>query len=90
MVATRIRATLSSRGDLAPLGVSWLLIIGLMTLLTSSWIDPTAYFRAFSECYVVGCLILGAAGLPVGSGRAVLAPGVVMLLSSWFFFLILI
>jgi hypothetical protein len=38
----------------------WLPIFALMMSLSASgpWVGPTAYFRAFTECFVVGSLIL--------------------------------
>jgi hypothetical protein len=53
-VAIRIpRVLLSSRGALA---AGWVPIMALMVLL--SWEPWTAYFRAFTECYLIGCLIM--------------------------------
>ena len=44
---------LSSRGALA---AGWVPIMALMILLSS---DPwTSYFRSFTECYLIGCLIM--------------------------------
>lgn len=48
-------------------GVSagWLLVAALMLCLSAGgpWIDATAFFRAFTECWVVGWLVLAEAGL---------------------------
>jgi len=46
------------------LAAGWLLVLALMTLLTANgpWIEPTAYFRAFTECWVLGWVMLGVAG----------------------------
>jgi hypothetical protein len=51
---------LRGRGPAAGLAVGWLLVLTLMSLLTArtSWVDPHGYFRAFTECWVVGCLLL--------------------------------
>jgi hypothetical protein len=58
-VAMRTRKVL--RGHLAALAAAWLPLAGLMSLLTAEgpWVDETAYFRAFAECYVAGCLLAG-------------------------------
>jgi hypothetical protein len=73
-VAMRIGRAWRSPGRLAALCLSWCLIAALMSLLSEQgpWIDPDAYLRAFTECFVIGCLVLGLAG-PSG------APG----LRSW-------
>jgi hypothetical protein len=64
LVASRVGAVLRGPSVLAPLALSWCLLAGLMSLMTDEgpWIDPAAYFRAFTECYVTGCLVLGCAG----------------------------
>jgi hypothetical protein len=44
-----------------PLVMGWILLLGLMSVLsgrTGPWVEPIAYFRAFSECYVVGLFLL--------------------------------
>lgn len=53
-VAVRVpKLMLSSRGALA---AGWVPIMALMVLLSSKpW---TAYFRSFTECYLIGCLIM--------------------------------
>ena len=42
------------------LAIGWLLIVCLMSLLTAEgpWGEPQSYFRALTECWVVGCLLL--------------------------------
>ncbi len=47
----------------APLAVGWILTAVLMTTLTARgpWIDPVGYGRAFTEFWIVGCLLLGGA-----------------------------
>ncbi len=49
------------RGEIAVVATAWLPAAALMTLLTAGgpWVDPDAYLRAFTECFVVGCLVLG-------------------------------
>lgn len=36
----------------------WIPLAALMMLLTGAWIDPLSYFRAFTECFVIGVLLL--------------------------------
>jgi hypothetical protein len=53
-VAVRVPKLLSS--DRGALAAGWVPIMALMVLLSA---DPwTAYFRAFTECYIIGCLIV--------------------------------
>ena len=42
------------------IAAGWLAMMVLISLLSARgpWIDPTATFRAFSECWIVGCLLL--------------------------------
>jgi hypothetical protein len=64
--AYTVRASLKSLRDptVAPQATAWLLVFALMSLLTANGplVEPTAFFRAFSECWIVGWLVLGAAG----------------------------
>lgn len=66
--AVRLGPALRS-ASLAGVAVGWIFTAALMSTLTASgpWIDPNAYLRAFTECFVVGMLMLGAAGVPVRS-----------------------
>ncbi len=45
---------------LAGPAIGWVLILALMSLLTANGplIESVSYFRAFTECWVVGCLLL--------------------------------
>ena len=63
---------LMHRSDTSGLALGWGLTFGLMSLLTadSPWLDPHGYFRAFTEAYVVGCLLL-AITLPAQAGSRV-------------------
>jgi hypothetical protein len=38
----------------------WFSLLGLMSVLSGSgpWIDPIGFFRAFTECYVIGLFLL--------------------------------
>ncbi len=51
--------------DVAGLAAGWLLVLGLMSVLTAGgpWVEPTAYFRAFTEGWLLGWCLLGVAGL---------------------------
>jgi hypothetical protein len=54
LVATRLRAARMA------LVAAWLPIVALMSVLTADgpWVEPIAFLRAFTECWVVGCLLL--------------------------------
>jgi hypothetical protein len=54
LVASRIPAARK------PLVAAWLPIAALMSVLTATgpWGEPIAFLRAFTECWVVGCLLL--------------------------------
>ena len=87
LVAIRLR---TARGPLAPLAFSWALIALLMSLLVASWIDPTGYLRAFTECYVIGCLVLASTHPAIRSAtlrRAIATIAVTALGASWFYIL---
>jgi hypothetical protein len=57
VVATRVPSALRSAA--AGVAAGWVPLLLLMSLLSAggSWINPAGYFRAFTECYVVGCLL---------------------------------
>jgi fluoride ion exporter CrcB/FEX len=62
--AFRAAISIISRNDRAlGLAAGWLLILCLMCLLTANgpWIEPAAWFRAFTECWLLGCILLGLA-----------------------------
>ena len=63
LAATRL-APMLRRTAPTPLAAAWLTTAALMSLLTARgpWTDPIAYLRAFTECFVLGCLLLGATG----------------------------
>ena len=50
------------RGLRKVLLVAWLPTAAVVSVLSARgpWIDPIAFFRAFTECWIVGCLVLGA------------------------------
>jgi hypothetical protein len=62
MVAIRLPRTLRTPG-LAGFAIGWGLLAGLMSLLTATGplVEPMSYLRAFSECWVIGCLLLARA-----------------------------
>jgi hypothetical protein len=63
LVGSQLRAAIKNKNALGgPLSLSWLLLAAVMLSLAarSAWVEPFAYFRHFTECYVVGCLVLGA------------------------------
>ncbi len=47
------------RGNKA-LAAAWLPILALMSILSAQgpWIEPIAFLRTFTECWVIGCLLL--------------------------------
>jgi hypothetical protein len=83
IIVTRIPAAL--RQPVAgALAAGWLPVVALMSTLTARgpWIEPTAYFRAFTECYIVGCLILGLRA-PRLVGGITLIGGAVAFVGAW-------
>jgi hypothetical protein len=79
MVAVRLPRLLRLPG-LAGFAIGWVLLAGLMSLLTATGplVEPMSYFRAFSECWVIGCLLL-AQGPAQGPVRRPLALAGVLL-----------
>lgn len=67
------------------LAAGWLPVFALMSMLTAAgpWIDQTAYFRAFTECYAVGCLVLAVRPAPRWLTRLMLAGAALALLGAW-------
>jgi hypothetical protein len=63
-------------GGAIPIGFACL--VALVSLLTARgpWIDPNGYFRALTECYVLGCVVLGADLRPWRRGGAIAVTGV--------------
>ena len=61
VTAGAVWRALQNRAD-AALAAGWLAVFALMTVLTANgpFIDSTAYFRAFTECWVLGWILLGA------------------------------
>jgi hypothetical protein len=71
--------------DRSGLVMGWLLILALMSLLTANgpWIDPTAWLRAFTECWVLGWILLGLAGAAPRRPWMSLALSIPLLLRNW-------
>jgi hypothetical protein len=67
-VARQIPTALRTRSA-AGLALGWTFTFALMTLLTANgpWVEALSTFRAFSECWVIGCLLLAMrpAGKPI-------------------------
>jgi len=59
VVAIRIPRFIRFPG-MVGLVIGWLLLLALMSLLTAGGplVEPLSYFRAFTECWVIGCLLL--------------------------------
>ena len=55
LVTLHLRATLGPPG-LRGLALAWGLLVGLMSLLRADgpWIEPSGYFRVFTECMSPG------------------------------------
>jgi hypothetical protein len=69
----------------AGIAVGWLLTLALMSVLTANGplIDPTAYLRAFTECWVVGWVLLGLTGATMPMPRLVSASLVILVARNW-------
>jgi hypothetical protein len=81
MVALRLKAACRTP-VLAPLAAGWLPLAALMAMLTNPWVQ-TAFLRAFSECFVVGCLIIAARPPPPWFGRGLIVAGAMAAAGSW-------
>jgi hypothetical protein len=59
LTGTQLRRVVGVPG-VTGLAIGWMLILVLMSLMTATgpWVGPQAYFRAFTECWIVGCLLL--------------------------------
>lgn len=81
MVALRLNGAFRTP-RIAPLAAGWLPLFALMTLLTAPWVQ-TAFLRAFSECFVVGCLIVASRPPPLWIGRALIVCCALAAAASW-------
>lgn len=73
--------TAARHRSIAPVTLAWSSLAILMTLLTASgpWTDAVAIFRAFTECFVLGIVVLGMAQ----TGRRVAVPLLCVLAALW-------
>jgi hypothetical protein len=73
------------RNETAGLAAAWLLILALMLVLTANGplVDPTAYFRAFTECWVLGWLLLGLTATAPRQPGWLLLVGLPLLVRQW-------
>jgi hypothetical protein len=85
LAVSRLRVALRRPGLWPPLAVGWCLTAALMSLLTADgpWIDVTAFTRAFTEFYVVGCLVVAGGGWRTSRPVALGLAGGVMLAAVW-------
>ncbi len=65
------------------LAASWVLLAATMMLLTGPWIDPVSYFRAFTECFGIGLLLLARAPLPRWLNQIYTTAGAATAGASW-------
>jgi hypothetical protein len=88
-IAMRLPAILRDPAK-AAFGAAWIPIIGLMSLLSADgpWIEPAGYFRAFTECYLVGMLILALVPPSKLQARVLLAGGGLSMVGAWLIALI--
>jgi len=81
MAVLRLRAAFGVAAT-APLAAGWLPLVLLMTLLTTAW-APMAFLRAFSECFVIGCLIVALRPPSLWTGRALIISCAIASAASW-------
>jgi hypothetical protein len=84
VVAARLPVVLRMAGTGA-LAAGWLPEFALMSMMSAGggWVDRTGYFRAFTECYIVGCLVLALRPVPRWLTRLMLAGGALAFLGVW-------
>lgn len=60
LVAFSIQVVSRVRAAPKALVAAWVPTVALMSILTADgpWVEPIAFLRAFTECWVVGCLLL--------------------------------
>jgi len=82
LVLVRMKAVFRQE-PLRALAIGWLLTAALMSLLTAAgpWIDPISYYRAFTECFAAGCILLFAGGFAPGASSVALFGGTQLLLT---------
>ena len=69
------------------LAAAWLPVMALMSLLSAAgpWIEPTAYLRVFTECYVIGCLIAGVRPGPRWLQGIIIVSAALVFAGAWVF-----
>ena len=70
---------------LARVAAAWLPIAALMSLLTAAgpWIEPTSFFRAFTECYVIGLPLYAWRPMPRPVSLAIFGGGALSFAGLW-------
>jgi len=83
-VATRLPPLLRDP-DRRGLAFGWIAMASVMALMSADgpWIDSTAYFRAFTETFALGCLILGLRREPITAAVAVIPLAVGLFAGAW-------
>jgi hypothetical protein len=78
-------AGLRPPGRMAGLALGWLFVLALMSLFTANgpWVEPTAYARAFAECWIVGWIVLGGFAQRPRVPPWVLAVWLPLMLRNW-------
>jgi hypothetical protein len=73
------------RTDAAGLMVGWLLVLALMSTLTANgpFVEPTAFLRAFTECWITGWVLIGLSGGAVPRARWVAMVLVPLIVLNW-------
>jgi hypothetical protein len=82
LMAWRLPAALHDAAHRA-VAAAWLPLALLMMLLTGPWIDPVSYFRAFTECFVVGALLLAWRPMRPWLSQAFTGAGVLTFAFTW-------
>jgi hypothetical protein len=84
VAASRVPYVVRTAG-VGALAAGWLPIMVLMSLLTEAgpWTEPTGYFRAFTECYVVGCLLVALRPPSVWVSKMMFAGCAVACVGAW-------
>ncbi len=69
----------------AGIAAGWLLTLALMSLLTANgpWIEPSAYYRALTESWVLGWILLGLTGRAPARPIWLALAAVPLLLRNW-------
>jgi len=81
MVTLRLKTAFRTAA-IAPLAAGWLPLAALMTMLATAWVQ-TSFLRAFSECFIIGCLIIASQPPPQWIGRALVSGCAFAAAGSW-------